>query len=254
MGQKVHPGGLRVGVIHEWKSNWMVGTKEFAGALLEDIKIREHIVKQALARGPLGHPDQEGQAADHDRHLHGEPRDRDREVGCRGRRAAQGSPRAHAQERPHQHQRDQAAGARRQARRPVDRGAAPEPRLVPPRDEAVAGLGDPLGCRRCEGSVLRPPRRLGDEPFRAVLGRPGAAPHDSRRHRLRLHRGQDPDRADRRQGLDQQGRDHACRLRWRSRRRQGDAARRAGHRSPQGRSQRRPQRLARGRPRTQPGS
>src|SRR5450432_281988 len=44
MGQKVHPGGLRVGVIHDWKSNWMVGKKEFAGALLEDIKIREHII------------------------------------------------------------------------------------------------------------------------------------------------------------------------------------------------------------------
>ena len=44
MGQKVHPGGLRVGVIHDWKSNWMVSKKEFAGALLEDIKIREHII------------------------------------------------------------------------------------------------------------------------------------------------------------------------------------------------------------------
>src|SRR5450432_1599791 len=44
MGQKVHPGGLRVGVIHDWKSNWMVGKKEFAGALLEDLKIREHIL------------------------------------------------------------------------------------------------------------------------------------------------------------------------------------------------------------------
>src|SRR5258705_6439829 len=42
MGQKVHPGGLRVGVIHDWKSNWMVSKKEFAGALLEDIKIRDH--------------------------------------------------------------------------------------------------------------------------------------------------------------------------------------------------------------------
>ena len=46
MGQKVHPGGLRVGVIHDWKSNWMVGKKEFAGALIEDIKIREHILKR----------------------------------------------------------------------------------------------------------------------------------------------------------------------------------------------------------------
>ena len=46
MGQKVHPGGLRVGVIHDWKSNWMVGKKEFAGALIEDIRIREHILKK----------------------------------------------------------------------------------------------------------------------------------------------------------------------------------------------------------------
>jgi small subunit ribosomal protein S3 len=43
MGQKVHPGGMRVGVIHDWKSNWYTGNKEFADALLEDVKIREHI-------------------------------------------------------------------------------------------------------------------------------------------------------------------------------------------------------------------
>jgi small subunit ribosomal protein S3 len=43
MGQKIHPGGLRVGVIHDWKSNWYTGKKEFAGYILEDVKIREHI-------------------------------------------------------------------------------------------------------------------------------------------------------------------------------------------------------------------
>ena len=43
MGQKIHPGGLRVGVIHDWKSNWYTGKKEFAAAILEDVKIREHI-------------------------------------------------------------------------------------------------------------------------------------------------------------------------------------------------------------------
>jgi small subunit ribosomal protein S3 len=51
MGQKIHPGGLRVGVIHDWKSNWMVGKKEFAGALLEDMKIREHILKKLSHAG-----------------------------------------------------------------------------------------------------------------------------------------------------------------------------------------------------------
>jgi small subunit ribosomal protein S3 len=43
MGQKVHPGGLRVGVIHDWKSNWFAGKKDFAAYILEDVKIREHI-------------------------------------------------------------------------------------------------------------------------------------------------------------------------------------------------------------------
>jgi small subunit ribosomal protein S3 len=51
VGQKVHPGGLRVGVIHDWKSNWMVGKKEFAGALLEDIQIRRHILKKLSHAG-----------------------------------------------------------------------------------------------------------------------------------------------------------------------------------------------------------
>jgi small subunit ribosomal protein S3 len=43
MGQKVHPGGMRVGVIHDWKSNWYTGKKEFPQYLIEDLKIREHI-------------------------------------------------------------------------------------------------------------------------------------------------------------------------------------------------------------------
>ena len=49
MGQKVHPGGLRVGVIHNWKSNWYTSAKEFPAYLIEDVKIRDHI------RGKLGH-------------------------------------------------------------------------------------------------------------------------------------------------------------------------------------------------------
>jgi len=51
VGQKIHPGGLRVGVIHDWKSNWYTGTKDFAGYILEDIKIREHIYKKLAHAG-----------------------------------------------------------------------------------------------------------------------------------------------------------------------------------------------------------
>ena len=49
MGQKVHPGGLRVGVIHDWKSNWYTGSKEFPSYIIEDVNIRGHIY------GKLGH-------------------------------------------------------------------------------------------------------------------------------------------------------------------------------------------------------
>ncbi|MHB1391322.1 MAG: 30S ribosomal protein S3 [Thermoleophilia bacterium] len=45
MGQKVHPGGLRLGIIHDWKSHWYT-EKEFANFLIEDLKIRAHIRKK----------------------------------------------------------------------------------------------------------------------------------------------------------------------------------------------------------------
>jgi small subunit ribosomal protein S3 len=51
MGQKIHPGGLRVGVIHDWKSNWYTGKKEFAAYILEDVRIREHIYNKLSHAG-----------------------------------------------------------------------------------------------------------------------------------------------------------------------------------------------------------
>jgi len=42
MGQKIHPGGLRVGIIHDWRSNWFT-EKEFSDYLIEDVNIRRHI-------------------------------------------------------------------------------------------------------------------------------------------------------------------------------------------------------------------
>jgi small subunit ribosomal protein S3 len=51
VGQKIHPGGLRVGIIHRWKSNWYTGKKEFPDYLLEDVKIREHIYKKLAHAG-----------------------------------------------------------------------------------------------------------------------------------------------------------------------------------------------------------
>ena len=51
MGQKVHPGGFRVGVIHDWKSNWWTGRPEFSEYILEDVRIREHILRKLSHAG-----------------------------------------------------------------------------------------------------------------------------------------------------------------------------------------------------------
>jgi small subunit ribosomal protein S3 len=50
MGQKVHPEAMRVGYIHDWKSNWF-NERHFAEYLHEDIKIREHIVRKLAHAG-----------------------------------------------------------------------------------------------------------------------------------------------------------------------------------------------------------
>jgi small subunit ribosomal protein S3 len=42
VGQKVHPGGMRLGIIHDWKAQWYT-EKQFAGFLQEDLAIRKHI-------------------------------------------------------------------------------------------------------------------------------------------------------------------------------------------------------------------
>ncbi len=50
MGQKVHPESMRVGYIHDWKSNWF-NEKHFADYLAEDVAIREHITGKLAHAG-----------------------------------------------------------------------------------------------------------------------------------------------------------------------------------------------------------
>ena len=40
-----------MGVIHDWKSNWYTGKKEFADYILEDVRIREHIYNKLAHAG-----------------------------------------------------------------------------------------------------------------------------------------------------------------------------------------------------------
>ena len=50
MGQKVHPHGLRVGIIKTWDSKWFAD-KDYEKFLLEDIKIREFIKEKLFLSG-----------------------------------------------------------------------------------------------------------------------------------------------------------------------------------------------------------
>ncbi len=50
MGQKVHPEAMRVGYIHDWKSNWF-NERHFAEFLAEDVRVREHIVNKLAHAG-----------------------------------------------------------------------------------------------------------------------------------------------------------------------------------------------------------
>ena len=56
MGQKIHPGGFRVGYIQDWKSNWF-DEKNFADVLSEDLADPRPHRRQALARRALRHHD-----------------------------------------------------------------------------------------------------------------------------------------------------------------------------------------------------
>ncbi|ANU20926.1 30S ribosomal protein S3 [Planococcus plakortidis] len=42
MGQKIHPIGMRIGIIRDWESKWYA-EKDYATLLHEDLKIREYI-------------------------------------------------------------------------------------------------------------------------------------------------------------------------------------------------------------------
>jgi len=50
VGQKIHPHGLRLGIIKSWDAKWYAG-KDFAANLHEDLKIRKFIKTKAFSAG-----------------------------------------------------------------------------------------------------------------------------------------------------------------------------------------------------------
>jgi len=51
LGQKVHPHGLRVGIIMDWDARWYAKGKNFADFLIEDHKLREYVKAKLFAAG-----------------------------------------------------------------------------------------------------------------------------------------------------------------------------------------------------------
>jgi small subunit ribosomal protein S3 len=52
MGQKVHPTGIRLGIVKDWSSKWYASSKDFANYLNTDLKVREFI-KSKLAQASV---------------------------------------------------------------------------------------------------------------------------------------------------------------------------------------------------------
>jgi small subunit ribosomal protein S3 len=54
MGQKVHPTGIRLGIVKNWLSRWYVDSKEFADTVCADIKARKFLEKK-LSQAAISH-------------------------------------------------------------------------------------------------------------------------------------------------------------------------------------------------------
>jgi len=46
MGQKVHPIGIRLGIVKDWTSKWYADSKDYADYLYTDLKVREYLKKK----------------------------------------------------------------------------------------------------------------------------------------------------------------------------------------------------------------
>jgi small subunit ribosomal protein S3 len=46
MGQKVHPTGIRLGIVKDWTSRWYANSQNYPVLLLQDIKVRDYIRKK----------------------------------------------------------------------------------------------------------------------------------------------------------------------------------------------------------------
>ena len=46
MGQKVHPTGIRLGIVKDWTSKWYADSKQYANLLNNDLEVRDYLKKR----------------------------------------------------------------------------------------------------------------------------------------------------------------------------------------------------------------
>ncbi len=51
MGQKVHPKGIRLGIVKDWDSRWYASSKDFANTLCADLEVRAFLNKKLAPAG-----------------------------------------------------------------------------------------------------------------------------------------------------------------------------------------------------------
>jgi small subunit ribosomal protein S3 len=51
MGQKVHPIGIRLGIVKDWLSKWYVNSNEYADMVCADLEIRSFLEKRLASAG-----------------------------------------------------------------------------------------------------------------------------------------------------------------------------------------------------------
>jgi len=52
MGQKVHPNGMRLGIVRDFNAKWYADKTDYSKYLIQDLKVREFLEKK-LAKSPL---------------------------------------------------------------------------------------------------------------------------------------------------------------------------------------------------------
>ena len=215
MGRKVHPESLRVGYIHDWKSQWF-NERNFDDYLLEDIRIREHI-ENKLAHAGLSTITIKKNKNEVEVNIHtarpgiviGKSGSEVDALRRELHRMTQKSVRVNILEikRPELDAKLVAQSIAEQLQNRVAFRRAMKRALTSAIRSGAKGARIQVSGRL--GGV-------GDGTHRGLLRRPGAAAHAARGHRLRLLRGPHHVRPHRLQGVDQQGRDHAQGLRRRT--------------------------------------